>query len=144
MCCPPLSTKGSAHAAKGISQTSCCRRCATSLADTSRSGWVIAERGVDAGTEPERRECGRARSTSDQYDPHAIHRRGPTGEVGPSGYANGAGTPGLHDLEPVHAVRSAGPDLAESRPLRSVKRPRLDAAVVRPVLDGDPRGECGV
>src|SRR6185312_10174670 len=38
MCCPPPSMKGSARAARRISQTSCCRPCATSSAGTSRNG----------------------------------------------------------------------------------------------------------
>ena len=37
-----------------------------------------------------------------------------------------------------------GPDLAQSRPLRPVQRPRLDAAVVGPVPDGHAGGERGV
>ena len=86
----------------------------------------------------------RARSAGDQYDPHALHRRGPAGEVRPSRHAHGAGAAGLHAVEPGHALRSEGPDLAQSRPLRPVERPCLDAAVVGPVPDGHARGECGL
>ncbi len=52
------------------------------------------------------------------------------GEVGASRHADGAGAAGLHAVEPGHALRSEGPDLAGSRPLRAVERPCLDAAVV--------------
>src|SRR4029453_15184394 len=45
-----------------------------------------------------------------------LHRRGPAGEVGPSRHADGVGAAGLYDLEPGHAFRSEGPDLAKSRP----------------------------
>ena len=42
-------------------------------------------------------------------------------------------------LEPRHALRSAGSDLAQSRPLRAVERPRLDAAVVGAAPDAARR-----
>jgi hypothetical protein len=47
-------------------------------------------------------------------------------------------------LESCAALRPAGPDLAQSRPLRSIKRSCLDAAVVRALSDGHARGECGL
>ena len=83
----------------------------------------------------------RARSTGDQHDPHAVHRRGPAGEVGPSRHADGAGAAGLYAVEPGHALRSEGSDLARSRPLRAVERPCLDAAVVGPASHRHPGGE---
>ena len=43
-----------------------------------------------------------------------------------------------------HALRSARPDLAQSRSLRAVERPRLDAAVVGAASDRHARGECGL
>ncbi len=36
----------------------------------------------------------------------------------------------VHAVEPRDALRPEGPDLAQSRPLRAVQRPRVDAAVV--------------
>jgi transketolase len=47
-------------------------------------------------------------------------------------------------VEPGHALRSARPDLAQSRSLRPVQRPRLDAALVGPVPDGHAGRERGV
>ena len=43
---------------------------------------------------------------------------------------DGACSAGLHPVEPRDAIRSAGPDLAESRPVRAFERARLDAALV--------------
>ena len=70
-------------------------------------------------------------SIVDQHDPHALHRCGAAGQVRASRHADGAGAAGLHDLEPRDALRSAGPDLAQPRPVCALQRPRLDAALVR-------------
>ena len=45
-------------------------------------------------------------------------------------------------LEPGHALRPAGSDLARPRPLRALERPRLDAAVVGAASHRDAGGEC--
>ena len=75
-----------------------------------------------------------------QHDPHALDRRDPEGELRPPGYADGAGTRRLRALAALPPLRSAGPDLAEPRPLRALQRPRLDA----PLLAASPdRGEGG-
>ena len=50
---------------------------------------------------------------------------------GHPGTPDGARAAGLHHLESRHALRSAGSDLAQSRPVRALERPRLDAALVR-------------
>ena len=77
----------------------------------------------------------------DQHHSHPVDRRGPAGEVRPSGHADGAGAAGLHDLEPGDALRSAGSDLAEPRSLRAVERSRIDAAVVGAASDRHARRE---
>jgi hypothetical protein len=77
-----------------------------------------------------------------QHHPHAVDRRGAAGQVRASRHADGAGAAGLHDLEPRHALRSAGPDLAQPRPVRALQRPRLDAALVGASPHRRPGGEC--
>ena len=54
---------------------------------------------------------------------------------GHPGHPDGACAARLYDLESRDAFRSAGSDLAESRPLRAVERTRVHAAVVRPAFD---------
>src|SRR6516162_9276601 len=66
----------------------------------------------------------------DQLHSHAVDRCGPTGQVRTSRHADGAGAARLYALEPGHALRSAGPDLAEPRSVRALQRSCLDAAVV--------------
>src|SRR5215472_4597374 len=75
-------------------------------------------------------EPGRIGPIIDQLHSHALDRCGPAGEVRTSRHANGAGAPRLHALESRHALRSAGPDLAEPRSVRALQRSCLDAAVV--------------
>ena len=87
------------------------------------------------------RDRGRAGPAVDQHHPHPLDRRGRARQVGPPRHADGAGAARLHDLEPRHAVRSRGPDLAQPRPLRPLQRPRLDAAVVRSPPHRDAGGE---
>ena len=45
-------------------------------------------------------------------------------------------------LEPRHALRSAGPDLAQPRSVRALQRSRLDAALVRASSHQHAGGEC--
>ena len=98
---------------------------------------AIASAAVDSPTDDERATG----PIVDQYHPHALDRCGPAGEVRPSRHADGARAAGLHALEPGHALRSAGPDLAQSRSLRALERPCLDAAVVGAASDRHPGGE---
>ena len=83
-------------------------------------------------------------SICDQHHPHAFDRCGAAGQIRPSRHADGAGAAGLHHLEPRHAFRSAGPDLAQPRPLRALERPRLDAALVGAASHRNAGGECRI
>ena len=65
-----------------------------------------------------------------QHDPHALDRRDPEGELRPSRHADGAGPARLHALAALPALRPGRPDLARPRPLRALRRPRLDAALL--------------
>ena len=51
------------------------------------------------------------------------------GQLRPSGHADGRGGDGVHALDASSALQSEGPALAQSRPLRTFGRPRLDAAL---------------
>ena len=64
-----------------------------------------------------------------QHDPHAVDRRDPEGELGAPRDADGAGPGRLHALAALPALRPRRPDLAQPRPLRALRRPRLDAAL---------------
>ena len=63
---------------------------------------------------------------------------------GHPGRADGAGAARLRAVESDHAIRSAGPDLAEPRSLRALQRPRLDAAVVAAASDRHARRQCRI
>src|SRR5262249_34977312 len=109
-----------------------------------KPGWVTKTEAPKAESKAERLDQPRARSARDQYDPHAFHRCSPAGEVRPSGHADGARAAGLRDLERGHALRSTGPDLAKSRSLRLIKRPRFYAAVVRVISRRNARGKRAI
>ena len=79
-----------------------------------------------------------------QHDPHAVDGCGAGRQLRPSRDADGARAAGLHAVEPRHAVRPAGSDLARPRPLRAVERPRVDAAVVGAAPDRHAGRECRV
>ena len=70
-----------------------------------------------------------ARRDLHQHDPHPRHRRDPGRQLGPPRNAHGDGPGRLLPLAVRAALRPAGPDLAEPRPLRALGRPRLDAAL---------------
>ncbi len=72
----------------------------------------------------------RPRPALHQHDPHALDRRDPEGQLGPPGHADGAGAGRLHALAALPALRPRRPDLARPRPLRALRRPRLDAALL--------------
>ena len=55
-----------------------------------------------------------------QHDPHAVDRRRAGRQFGSSGRADGAGAARVHAVEPRDALRPAGSDLAQPRPLRAV------------------------
>src|SRR6266576_2661467 len=84
----------------------------------------------------------RIRSIVDQYHPHPLDRRGATGRVRASRHSDGARAVGLYNLEPRHAVRPGGPDLAQPRSIRALERSRLDAALVGASPDRDQSGKC--
>jgi len=48
-----------------------------------------------------------------QHHPHAFDRCSPAGQVRPPGHADGARAAGLYAVEPGHALRSPGSDLAK-------------------------------
>src|ERR1051325_3151413 len=87
---------------------------------------------------------GQARSIGDQHDPDVVHRRRAASKVRTSGHAHGARAVGVHDLESHDAVRSEGPDLAQSRQVRAFERPCLDAALVDASPDKNTSGERGI
>ena len=91
----------------------------------------------------------RYRPALHQHDPDPLDRRNREGPVGASGDADGAGPARLHALAALPALRPRRPDLAEPRPLRALRRPRLDAALLAPAPGSgevgrlrvrDPRG----
>ena len=79
-----------------------------------------------AGDEQPLRRGRRARR---QHDPHAVDRRDPAGELGPPGDADGACPGRLRPLAAIPALRPRPADLAQPRPLRALRRARLDAAL---------------
>ena len=64
-----------------------------------------------------------------QHDPHAVDGRGAAGQLRPPGHADGDGAGGLRALAAAPALRSRRSDLAESRSVRALDGPRVDAAV---------------
>src|SRR5262249_43967104 len=78
-------------------------------------------------------------STRDQYDPNTFNRCGSTSQVWASWHADGAGPFGLYDLESCVAIRSARPDLAQSRSLCALERPCFNA----PLVDSPPHSGAG-
>ena len=83
-----------------------------------------------------------------QRHPRARHRCGGGGEVRPSRYADGDGRCRHRAVVALPQVRCRRPALAGPRPLRAVRRPRLDAALCaalphRPRRHGD-RGDQAV
>src|SRR5688572_19924320 len=72
----------------------------------------------------------RPRPTLHQHDPDAVDRCRPGGKLGPPGHPDGDGARRVRALAAVPALRSRGPNLAESRPLRAVCGARLDAALL--------------
>ena len=84
------------------------------------------------------------RSVVYQHHPHPGHGRRATGPLRPSGRADGAGAGGLLSLAALPALRPRPPDLAQSRPLRAVGRPRLDAALRHAASDWRQSGQSQV
>ena len=72
----------------------------------------------------------RPRHALHQHDPDPVDRRHPEGQLRPSGHADGDGPGRLHALAALPALRPGGPDLAQPRPLRALRRARLDAALL--------------
>ena len=84
------------------------------------------------------------RSALHQHHPHAGDGRRAEGQFRPSGHADGFGAGGLHAVAEFSAVRSRRSDLAQSRPLRVVQRPRLDAALCDAASRGVKAVECQI
>src|SRR5215831_13106524 len=61
-----------------------------------------------------------------------------------SGHPNGAGAARVHAVEPRHAFRSAGPNLAEPRSVRALQWSCLHVAVVGAPPQRYPSGECRI
>ena len=77
------------------------------------------------------------------HDPHAVDGRRAKGELGTSRHADGAGARRLRPLHARNAPQPARSRLAGSRPVRALRRARLDAAVLDAVPGGlrrEPRG----
>ena len=70
-----------------------------------------------------------------QRDPRARHGRGPEGEVRPPRHADGHGRRRDGAVLAVPEVRPRRPALARPRPLRALRRPRLDAALCAALPD---------
>ena len=79
---------------------------------------------------------GPARPAGGRHDPHPLDRRRPAGELRAPGRADGHGADDLRAVDPPPPPRPDEPGLAEPRPLRPERRPRVDA----PVLDAPPDG----
>ena len=73
-----------------------------------------------------------------ECDPRARHGRRGEGEVRPPRHADGHGRRRHRPLHPLPEVRPRRPALAGPRPLRALRRPRLDAALRAPLPDRLP------
>ena len=82
--------------------------------------------------------------TVHQHDPHAVDGRRAGSQLGASGHADGHGAGGLLPVAAVPAIRPAGSDLAQPRPLHSLGGPRLDAAVLAAAPHGSEGGQQGL
>ena len=74
-----------------------------------------------------------------QHHPDALDGCSAGRQFRASGNTHGIGAGGLLPLAGVPSLRSTRPGVAESRPLRSVDRPRVDAALFAPAPDGSAR-----
>src|SRR5512143_1717248 len=88
------------------------------------------------GDAPRARDGRRSRTSCDHDDPDALDRRRPDGQFGPPRRAHGGRPDGVRAVDAVPALRAPPPRLAEPRPLRAVRGPRLDAARLAPPPDG--------
>src|SRR5579859_399324 len=75
-------------------------------------------------------DCICHRSTLHQHHPYASYGRCPKSEFRAPRDADGDGAGGLLLVATVSAIRSGGSDLAQSRPLRTLDGPRVDAALL--------------
>ena len=91
----------------------------------------------------EDRHEGPARRAVRQHHPLPRRRRGGEGEVGPPRHADGHGRHGLRSLDRVPAPRSECAALEQPRPLRPLRRPRLDAALLAAASDRLSRHDHG-
>ena len=82
------------------------------------------------------------RTNCDQHDPHAGDGRGRGGQQRPSRHADGAGAGRLPIVDAAPALRSGRAALAESRSLRSLLRPRVDAALLADPPGRHPRSHA--
>ena len=82
----------------------------------------------------------RNREARDRHHPHAVHRCGAEGELGPSRRAHGARAGGLRALAERAPLRPGGADLAQPGPVRALQRARLDAPLLGAPSDGRATG----
>ena len=71
-----------------------------------------------------------------RHDPRSVDGRCAEGQRGASRYRDGAGSPGLHDLQALFAREPARSGLARARPFRAQLRTRLCAAVLAAASHG--------
>ncbi len=76
-----------------------------------------------------------------EHHSHAGHGCRTTGKLRSPGNADGAGAGGLLPVATLPALRSQPSDLAQSRPIRLVGRPRVHAGVRHAPPDRSPRGQ---
>ena len=72
----------------------------------------------------------RPRPPRHRYDPHPLDRRGTAGELRTPGRADGRRPDGVRALDALPPARPDPARLARSGPVRPVRRPRLDAALL--------------
>ena len=106
---------------------------ATCLSQFRRPRGIFAAHAVVRGGSLVRRRSPRARSRarnrSHQCPARPLHRRGPGRQLRSPRSAARRRSHGLRPLHRVHALQPPGSGMAESRPLRSLRRPRFGPAL---------------
>ena len=90
----------------------------------------------DRGEESGVHDGSRSRPALRQHDPVPGGRRRAAGEVRPSRSADGRGADGVRPVDALPAPSPGRSGVARSRPVRPVRRPRLDAALRAPPPHG--------
>src|ERR1035437_1704199 len=98
----------------------------------ARQGCLPVGSGVGDRIDGRRR---RPLPTRDRHNSDAFHGRRPEGQLRPSRRPDGDGADGLHAVDAIPAPRPQRPELAESRPLPALRRPRQHAALLAALSD---------